>query len=768
MSRADALRRATFIEGVSPRRRPAKSPDAAPVGVADADDGMTPWNIARKVFPFIDQSRGYNLKVFGEDFLSGTSIAFVLLPQAIAYSKLAELEPLNALGCAIFPTIIYFMFGASRQLSTGPEAIVSVITGVTILMENAKNPDSGFSAVQIATTFAFVTGIMTAGIALMKAGFIDNILSGFLLCGFITGVAFLIISEQMPEMFGLTVKLPGEGSTLDKFIVAFKAFNTFQVAPFLITLSNVAFLFGMRKLKKTYGHMSIWLKRAPEILLLVMFMIIFSFALDFKGKGIRVLGAFDNQFKAPKLPYLDPGLMGRLIQPAVTAILVGYVECQTTTRVFGLKNGYFPDANQELFTFGLMNIFLSFIGGYPTFGSLTRSRLLANAGAKTTVANLVSSVIVFIATLVMVPALQFLPKATLASIVFVAALGLIEIHEIVFVFKCRSWMEIAMFILTTIITFLTDVSVGILICLGLSALLICKRSTSSSLSVVGRIPNPANPTIKTYADIDEHPEAELMEGLIIVRFNESMLFYNCGMARRSMESLMMAESRIVMQRMQDAAKYGYSFENTNKRASADRGLNPDDVNNYQSYSDTIGLYDDEDDFTRVAVNRNVARRRSEMRGGVDANGYPRENRLSTRYSRFSMMGNNRRASSNPLDANRFNNDTPYGAEKFESKGDKDVESLFDENNQGLHTVIIDFSRCLELDSAACYILKKIIHQFQKQGLLVHMVGVSEEQKGLFHRSGVEKLLAGCIFDTLEESVANVESGLDRVRWTRDI
>jgi high affinity sulfate transporter 1 len=728
---------------------------------------------------------------------------------------------LNALVCAIFPTFIYFLFGASRQLSIGPEAIVSVITGAAIQAEMASHPDTGVSAPQIAATMAFVTGVLTTGLALMKGGFIDNILSGFLLCGFITGVAFLIISEQMPEMFGLTVKLPGEDSTLVKMITAFKAFNTFSVSATLITLSNVGFLLGLRRVKKLYGHCSIWLKRAPEILLLVMIMILLSFSLDLKSKGIRTLGMFDNQFKAPKVPWLDPDLMSRLIQPSVTALLVGYVECQTTTRNFGLKNGYFPDADQEMFTFGLMNLFISFFGGFPVFGSLTRSRLLAGAGAKTTIANLISAIIVLLATLIMVPALQFLPKSTLASIVFAAALGLIEIHEIIFVFQCRSWTEIFMFLLTTIITFATSISVGILICLGLSALLICKRSTTSSLSVIGRLQSSFSNHEYEYVDVQENPDAELMEGLMIVRFNESMLFYNCGMTRRAMEALMMAESKILVQRIHDQQKRfggdsigrgggGGSGRRRDSEASLVGGLGggeggggsrSSDPNGYRDYTgQNIGLYSAEDDFTRVPVNRAVARQRSVKHGlPLPADLDPRQdsssnsNSNNNSNSRFGLINNNNNThsyfgnSGGVFNGNRISimnsrptkSKVPYGGEKLLLKDPESGGFLLptplhnsdpsddSEENTGLHTIIIDFSNCLELDSAACYILKKIVHQFQKQGLLVHMVGVSEEQKALFEKSGLGKLLKGCIFDDLRQSIGVVESTLDVVNWTRD-
>ncbi|KAJ3399042.1 Solute carrier 26, partial [Chytridiales sp. JEL 0842] len=311
-------------------------------------------------------------------------------------------------------------------------------------------------------------------------------------------------------------------------------------------------------------------------------------------------------------------LLGRLVEPAITIVMIGYIECQAVTRNFSVHGGYAPTGNHEyveransdtrvqanhdmihrLFALGLANLFGSFMRIYPTFASLPRSRILVNVGGRTVLANMMAAIIVLIAFLTLSPVLQHLPKATLSSIVFAAALGLIEVKEIGFVFKLRSWTEIFMFLATYIITFISSISTGIILCLGLSALLIVRKTTTANLSVMGRIPRslthesshittkdlssspaddspppasssqPPPPRISCtpsrtstthskrksaansmkFVDVTEHPDAQLLEGVVLLRVDAPLMFYNAGQARRSIEALMRVERRILIRR----------------------------------------------------------------------------------------------------------------------------------------------------------------------------------------------------------------------------
>ncbi|KAJ3168705.1 Solute carrier 26 [Irineochytrium annulatum] len=778
--------------------------------------------------PLAEQMKRYSFKLFLDDLMSAVTIAFILLPQSIAYAGLAEADPYQALICAAFPPVLYALFGGSRQLSIGPEALVSVIVGGTVINEIERHPETGLTMPQISATLALVVGCIAIIMAILKAGFIDNILSGYLLTGFILGVSNLIIVEQMPDLFGLDAHVMGDDSTIRKLITAVKAFGTANKWTIIISIVNVAFLLGAREFKKKSKNK--WVTKAPEILVLVIVMILVSFIGNFGGNGIHVLGSFDNRIRAPTTPPLDHALIGRLIQPALTIVLVGYIECQTVTRDFGLRHGYFPSGDQELFSLGFVNFVTSFLGAYPTFGSLPRSRILASAGGRTTLASAMAGVIVLIAFLTLVPALQYLPRATLSSIVFVAALGLIETKEIGFVFRLRAWSEIAMFLATYVITLIFSISVGILLCLVLSALLIVKRTTVTSMSVMGRVHHASDHSVKpTFVNIDEHSDAELLDGVILLRVDVPLLFYNSGQARRSIEAVMQAERRVM------AAKNKRRRKVAAEEAAAAEQLDISEGGGYASggsgdgerTSDGMGgtggvgaatggkvgagvgdgsdedmaplsplpESDSEDDNFDAEAGRRWGALHSWRKGrgrlGAPPSPVPSQasvgstkDLLGNVHMKKGILGMSTSMSGaashgslpmeSPTEASGVGVAMINGGEEVSvamkpMTGASNGASAAEGQGRyaGPHTIVLDLKHCIDLDSAATFVLRRIIRNFRRQGIRVCFCGLYPFQRVLFQRAGLAPVLLGNVFEDMAAAVTDIEGKLDVVDWRRD-
>ncbi|KAJ3008402.1 UNVERIFIED_CONTAM: Solute carrier 26 [Siphonaria sp. JEL0065] len=687
-------------------------------------------SIIEKIFPLVKQMRGYSSRLFLDDLITAFTVAFVLLPQSIACKKyvtdasLADIGPMQSLITAIIPPVLYIIFGASRQLAVGPEAVVSVVTGATIAGLVAAG--TVYTSSEIAITLAFLVGCACIIISILKGGFIDSILSGYMLIGFVMGVSNLICVEQLPALLGLNVVLPGEQASqeaaTEKLKIAINAFHTANGVTVAIGVCNVAFLLIFRRFKKMYGHKSVFLKKAPEILILVVIMISISAGVDLHGKyNVTILGTFNSQIPTPAAPVLKGDLISVLIEPAIIVLLVGFIESQTVTRKFGLNNGYYPSGNQEMFSFGVINLVSSFCGGYPVFGSLPRSRILANTGGRTTLANAMAAIIVLIATQVLGPVLKFLPKTTLASIVFVAALGLIELKEIGFVLRLRSWTEIGMFIVTWMLTIFFAISTGILVCLGFSALLIVRNTAEAAITVVGRVrrevrtntpstddddddialnasgssnrtvapKTPIQPIIE-YQDVVNQPYAELLEGVVMLRFLSRLMFYNIGQVRREMRDLIHAEVVTLIERKQRKASLGlkhsastFIIEDVGPPASS-------------------GLYDiDEHD-----------------------------------------MGH------------------------WWNRKNKNAATEVEDDHKLFHTLILDFKGCADMDASAAFILHKIFHSFELHDIRVVVCGLREPQVKIFKDAGWYDSIKSDIFDGMSEAVADVEARIERPKWRK--
>jgi MFS superfamily sulfate permease-like transporter len=177
------------------------------------------------------------------------------------------------------------------------------------------------------------------------------------------------------------------------------------------------------------------------------------------------------------------------------------------------------------------------------------------AGAKTPLTGFMTAILVLTYFSTLGGVFQYLPKATLAAVVFVAAYGLIEFDEIAFIFRMRKYPEIVKFLLTYLFTIFFDASTGILLCLLLAGLEIIRRSTSLHVSVLGEInisdPNGTGSSRLAFVDLYDHPEANLIDKLLALQLRGSLEFFNASRIARRIEMLTQAVAKFQMEHEPD-------------------------------------------------------------------------------------------------------------------------------------------------------------------------------------------------------------------------
>lgn len=136
---------------------------------------------------------------FISDLVAGLGVAAMLIPQSLAYAILARLPPQMGLYTAFFPVILYFFLGTSKQLSIGPDALSSLLVGIITAEREFDDPHEAVPAL------AMLVGVVLFSLGIIRVGFLDNILSRPLLCGFVNAVALTIIMEQSDVFFGITL-----------------------------------------------------------------------------------------------------------------------------------------------------------------------------------------------------------------------------------------------------------------------------------------------------------------------------------------------------------------------------------------------------------------------------------------------------------------------------------------------------------------------------------------------------------------------------------
>ena len=155
-----------------------------------------------KIFPFLSWLKGYNSNSFRQDFISGLTVALVLIPQSMAYAQLAGMPPYYGLYAAFLPPMVAALFGSSRQLATGPVAVVSLLTAAS-LAPLATAGSEGYIA--YALLLSLIVGVFQFLLGVLRLGLVVNFLSHPVVNGFTNAGAIIIFSSQLEKMFGVYV-----------------------------------------------------------------------------------------------------------------------------------------------------------------------------------------------------------------------------------------------------------------------------------------------------------------------------------------------------------------------------------------------------------------------------------------------------------------------------------------------------------------------------------------------------------------------------------
>ena len=156
----------------------------------------------KKIFPFIRWVEGYSLSGLQTDAIAGLTVALVLIPQSMAYAQLAGLPPYYGLYAAFLPPMIAALFGSSRQLATGPVAVVSLMTFASLAPLATAGSDR---FIEYAIILAMMVGVVQLALGLLRLGLVVNFLSHPVVNGFTNAAALIIATSQLSKLFGVHV-----------------------------------------------------------------------------------------------------------------------------------------------------------------------------------------------------------------------------------------------------------------------------------------------------------------------------------------------------------------------------------------------------------------------------------------------------------------------------------------------------------------------------------------------------------------------------------
>ena len=225
-----------------------------------------------KIFPFLNWFKNYGSDSLKIDLLSGLTVALVLIPQSMAYAQLAGLPPYYGLYASFLPPMLAALFGSSRQLATGPVAVVSLMTAAS-LEPLAAAGSEGYIAYAI--LLAFMVGAFQLILGVCKLGLIVNFLSHPVVNGFTNAAAIIIASSQLSKMFGVYVdKAEHHYETIWRVCEA--AFHYTHWPTLILSLLAFGIMYGLRKISP----------KIPNVLVAVVVTILISWAIGFEHNVI--------------------------------------------------------------------------------------------------------------------------------------------------------------------------------------------------------------------------------------------------------------------------------------------------------------------------------------------------------------------------------------------------------------------------------------------------------------------------------------------------
>jgi high affinity sulfate transporter 1 len=438
------------------------------------------------------------------DVVAGLTAAAVVLPKAMAYATVAGLPVAVGLYTAFIPMVVYALLGSSRVLSVSSTATLAILTGTQL---GLAVPDGDPAKLVTATaTLAGLTGVMLLLARLMRLGFVANFISTPVLTGFKAGIGLVIVLDQVPKLLG--IHIVKQGFFHDLLSVVQHMPDT-SLATLAVAAATLLVLVGLERL----------LPHSPAPLLAVGGGIAAAWLLGLQARGVSTVGLIPPGLPSITLP--DLGLVGQLVPGALGIALMSFTESIAAGRAFARPDDPPLDANRELVATGAANLGGALLGAMPAGGGTSQTAVVRATGGRSQKASLVTAAAAAAVMLLLAPVLGFLPNATLAAVVIVYSVGLIQPVEFLAIRRVRT-MEFRWAVAAALGVLVVGTLKGIVVAIILSLVGLAGQAAYPRVHVIGRkrgadVLRPVSP---------EHPDDETLPGLLIVRPEGRLFFAN--------------------------------------------------------------------------------------------------------------------------------------------------------------------------------------------------------------------------------------------------
>lgn len=467
-----------------------------------ATSGLAAW------VPGIDQVRGYRREWLSKDIVAGLVLSALLVPQGMAYAELAGLPAVTGLYTSILCLVGYAIFGPSKILVLGPDSSLGPMIAATILPLAAADGDPA-RAVVLASMLALMTGAIMIAAGVFRFGFIADLLSKPTILGYMNGLALTIVVGQLPKLFGFSTDADG---FLGEVQAVLRGISDGLVVPAAaaIGIASIVLIVVLKRL----------VPMLPAVLVTVVVAMVAVVVLDLVDKDVKVVGSLPQGLPSLTVPLVQWSDLVPLLIGAMGIALVSLTDTISTASSFAERRGEEVDGNKEMVGIGAANVAAGLFQGFPVSTSGSRTAVSEQAGARSQLTGLVGALVIAAMLLALPSLFANLPQPTLAAVVITAAITLADLPA-----TRRLWHQRRTDFTLSIIAFLGVVLLGvlpgILVAVVMSVANVFRRVWRPHLTALGRLPG-----VRGYHDTDRHPEAELLPGAAILRFDAPLIFAN--------------------------------------------------------------------------------------------------------------------------------------------------------------------------------------------------------------------------------------------------
>ena len=440
---------------------------------------------------------------FLPELIAGIVMAAIFIPEVMGYAKIAGMPIITGIYTIIIPMAVFVILGSSRHLIVGADsATAAIMFGILVTVAMPGSP----AYVSMAFLVALLCGILLVLAWIFKLGFIGDFLSRTALVGFLTGVGIQVSISQLGAMFGLTTTGLDSIPRMLSFVSNLPQTN----------LYTLAISVGVLLVIIITGRIN---RKIPGALIAVVGTILLSTLYDFTQMVVSLVVSVPSGIPSLIMPSFQSLDFYVLFTTVMACFIVIIAQSVATSRAYSVKCSDELDENKDVLGLGLSNILAGLTGSFVVNGSPTKTQIAVDAGARSQLATLVTAAVVILVVIFFTEPISLLPSATLAAIVFLIGLEMVDITRLKAIYR-EVPAEFVLAIITLITVVLAGVLWGIIVSVTISLLLHLSHSYRPNNSILIRNEKGEWEYIPVIRGV------YTKKGLIVYRFNRDLYYAN--------------------------------------------------------------------------------------------------------------------------------------------------------------------------------------------------------------------------------------------------